>query len=144
MYKREWIKLLIDVYMIIVLLGILLWIPFPVVGHVIGATSIIHTFLLAVGDTTGWIRYLSLAWIPIFCLFLVGGYIIACKKKKYEPVILVVGIELLIAGIIIFSMVCIGNCYNLMVMLMGYAIRFLYFILMIISYAKVCKRKKDF
>ena len=135
MHKCERIKKLIDIYMIMVLIGILLWIPFPEFGNVIGASSLIHSFLLVVGDTTKWIKCLSLIWILTFCLLLVGSYIVARKTKKYKMIIWVSGIELLIAGIIIFYIFFTGYYYNIISILIGYIIRFLYFMLMVFNYA---------
>ena len=135
MCKSKMIKKLIDVYMVMVLLGILLWLPFPDAGHIIGASSIIQAFLIAVGDTAQWIKYLSLSWILIFCFFLIWSYIVACKKNKYKPVILLMGIELIIAGIIIVYFILCWYSEYLFIMLTGYIIRFLYFMLVVYNHA---------
>ena len=140
MYKR--LKKLIDIYMIMVVLGILLWIPFPELGHVIGATSIIQSFLLVVGDTTKWVKYLSLIWLLIFSLSLTGSYIVVCVKKKYKAIILIMGIELLIAGIIVFYMICSGSYYNMITLIMGYLIRLMYFVLVFFNYTSKGKQVK--
>lgn len=134
MHKRGRTKKLVDIYMVMVLLGVLLWIPFPVVGDLIGASSIIHAFLLVVGDTTKWIKYVSLVWILLFCFVLLSSYIVAWKKNEYKVIISISGIELLIAGIIIVYMICNCDFDNIITVLMGYIIRFLYFILMVFNY----------
>ena len=126
--------------MILVVLGILLWIPFPELGHVVGATSIIQSFLLVVGDTSIWVKYLSLIWILIFLLSLTGSYIVVCVKKKYNATILTIGIELLIAGIIIFYMICSGSYYNIITSIAGYLIRSLYFVLICFNYVRERKQ----
>ena len=84
MNKSKMTKILIHIYMVMVLLGILCWGPFPDMSHMIGASSIIQAFLIVVGDIPPlWLSILSLIWIVVFCFSLVISYIVACWKNKF-------------------------------------------------------------
>lgn len=142
MNKSTITKILIHIYMIMVLLGILLWLPFPELAHIIGACSIVQAFLIAVGDIPPlWLSYLSLIWIVVFCLSLVISYIVACWKNKYKPILSIMGIELLVAASIIFYLIWLREFYLFPVILTGYIIRFLYFIGVVYTY-KIARRQK--
>lgn len=137
------LKRLVDFYMIMILLGIVLWIPFPEIGSVIGATSVIHAFLIAVGDAHEWMRYLALIWILVFAVFVTVAYFLVCTKRRYTPFIVIVGMELLIAGAFVVYKICCGNDYKWIMILVGYIIRFLYCTLIFHIYTSIHIRKDD-
>lgn len=134
MSKSTITKTLIDIYAFIVLFGIIMWIPFPDLGHIIGASSLIQAFLLAGGDVPRWVGYLCLIWIGIFLAALVISYIVACRKNKYKPMLYVMGMELLVAGGIIVYIIGRRESYLLFITLTGYMIRLAYFILVVYNY----------
>lgn len=120
---------LIIAYIASVILGLILWFPFPAVADFVGASSLIYSFLYAMGMGASWFSYLVLAWIPIYLLSIVVCCIIAKKKQSYVPFCVTVGMDLLVSLAFIVQIIVTLNCADMLTLEIGLVVRTFVYIL---------------
>ena len=122
---------IINLYVILTLLALLLWIPFPAIIHFMGASSLLYAFLFAVGVGKCWASYVAIAWIPVFCVGLVFSCCVARKYLKHIPFCIIAGLELIVTLFFILFKVVGGNNNQLVIMLLGFIVRIVCYVWMV-------------
>lgn len=108
-------------YLILTVLGIILWLPIPDISHFIGASSLVYAFLFGAADNS--FSVIALLWILFFVINLVVWYVYGKKKNKYIYFFTVVGLELLVSLIFICVKVIIANYTDIIITVVGFVIR---------------------
>ena len=124
-------ELPITIYFIMTIICILLWVPFHDLCHLAGAVSIIYSFLFAVGIHNQFFRYIALVWGPLLMLSLIISYIIAAKRRKYLPFLVVAGTDLTVLVLLIGYKLLRSNYVGLLPMSLSCSAHIIYFFWMI-------------
>ena len=120
---------LIRVYIVWVILGIVLWVPFQDLSHFIGASSIIYSVLFAIGIESSFVGHLLLLYIPIFIGCLVFSYILARFKNKFLPFVFLAGIEIIVSLLFILCKIFIlKNTFEITMLWGGFFVRSIVYI----------------
>ncbi len=70
----------VNLYLLMTLPGMVLWLPFPDVIYFMGASSPVYVFVFVVGAERFLIGIMALAWIAIVTICIIVFYILACKS----------------------------------------------------------------
>ena len=117
-------KLSATIYLILTVIGIILWLPIPEIIHFTGASSLVYAFLFGVAYNS--FALIALLWILFLVINLIVWYIYGIKNNKFFPFFIIVGIDLMASiGCICFK-VFIANYTDLLVVTVGCAIRLVY------------------
>lgn len=118
MNRRYWSATL---YLILTVLGIILWLPIPEISHFIGASSLVYAFLFGVADHN--FSFIALLWILFFIVNLAVWYVYGKKKNKYIYFFATVGLELLVSLGFICIKVITANYTDIIIAMAGFVIR---------------------
>lgn len=144
MLRKLNVKHLVDLYVILFVVGIPLWVALPLfceeLYHFTPSVAIIYPFLVAASsDASATTVILCLFWIPMFFIALITSYVFARflrKRKTYLPFIIVMGLDLLaMCGTCLFKL-WHANYYGFPIMIAAFLVRLMYYIFTIRLYKK--------
>lgn len=124
---------LIRIYMILAILGILLWPLCSDLASFTGISSIIFAFLYSVTYTGKLGAILAILWGLIYAANMLLAYIVARRKSKYAWFLSVVGVDIMISVLCIVHKCVIDNQYGLTALIIGTMFRMIYFGALVLS-----------
>lgn len=118
------------IYLVSILLGIVLWFPFPNTIHFFGASSLFYAFLLAISSVSSALTFLSISWIIVFSVGIIVCFLIAKRKDYYVPFFFAIAIEIVVSLAFLVIKIVLRNYTDLLLSFVGLTIRlFSFFII---------------
>ena len=121
----------INLYILMTLVSLVLWILVPEWSQIMGASSLFDAVLFSVSVGNRWISALVLLWILFFCIVFTVSYVLAYKQQKYIPILAICGMDLLVSFLFAVYKVYIKIYTGLLIMLLGLFARMVYHFWMI-------------
>lgn len=126
----------INLYILAVLFGLILWFFAPTWSHFIGACSLTDALVCSLSVQKRLVAVLVLCWIPLWGCALVTSYVFARRHQITFPFLLTVGSDLVLSLLFIVYKIYISNYTELFTMILGLIIRILCFICLIVFLRK--------
>lgn len=118
------------IYLFSILLGIVMWFPFPDSIHFFGASSLFYAFLLEISRVSSALSFFSVSWIIVFSVGIIACFLIARKKDYYVPFFFAIAIEIGFSLVFLVIKIVLRNYTDLLLAFAGLATRlFSFFII---------------
>ena len=118
--------LLSRIYGVSTLIGLIMWIPFPNMGHYLGAASITQIFVCAVSCNGKFAFISSMVLLLAVLVSLLIALYFAYNKKTYKLLIIMVWLDVIISVLLMFHKLFTSNYTNMLHMVLGLLLRCLF------------------